>query len=282
MGSVCLAGAVAVSGGVAWFVATQAATAEPTAQFEVPAPETSAAVYRAPTSEEIARLPRATFDAVIADLVPVTGTVSAPVRAGLIYRDIPLYGADRAEPVAVFPAIDAAGNRSVVTIIASDGPWSLVLTPARQALPSLTTGGAPAQSAAWVRTDEISDIRELHVWVEISVSDQRLTIHDGASEQSFEVGVGTSDTPTPTGVSGYLEARYLDAAQGQDRYRIQMTSLHATREDEPYRGSSGGVIGIHYSDERDGAVSHGCVRVGADAITALDALPLGTLITITE
>ncbi|WP_240183645.1 L,D-transpeptidase [Leifsonia aquatica] len=116
----------------------------------------------------------------------------------------------------------------------------------------------------------------------VSVSAQSLTITDatGRAEHTFAVGVGAPGTPTPVGVTGYLEAQYLDPDQGQRLHRIQLTSLHATAADEPYGGSDGGLIGIHYESEASGAVSHGCIRLGADAITAVDALALGTPIVI--
>jgi lipoprotein-anchoring transpeptidase ErfK/SrfK len=52
--------------------------------------------------------------------------------------------------------------------------------------------------------------------------------------------------------------------------------------DEPYGGTDGGLIGLHYQDVASGAVSHGCIRLDADAIAAVDTLPLGTPITVVD
>ena len=117
--------------------------------------------------------------------------------------------------------------------------------------------------------------------IEISVSKQTLSIiTDGGATRSFAVGVGTPGTPTPTNVTGYLQARYTDPDQGQTEHRIQLTSLHATAADEPYEGDDGGLIGIHFQQDSSGAISHGCVRMDAAGIAAVDALPRGTLVTV--
>jgi lipoprotein-anchoring transpeptidase ErfK/SrfK len=65
-------------------------------------------------------------------------------------------------------------------------------------------------------------------------------------------------------------------------YPIQLTSLHATTKDEPYGGEDGGLIGIHYNQTTTGAVSHGCVRLTAEAIQAVNRLPLGTPVTMVK
>ncbi len=198
-----------------------------------------------------------------------------------LQADAPLFGDDRTTPVARFESTDFLGEPSVVVRVAVDGPWSLVLVPSRRLLPSQATAAgesAPAQSAGWLPTTALSPGAIMRNRVVISVSAQTLTITDatGHPEQTFPVGVGAPGTPTPTEVTGYLEARYLDPAQGQSVHRIQLSSLHATAADEPYGGSDGGLIGIHYESESSGAVSHGCVRLDAQAITAVDALALGT------
>ncbi|MGN6503269.1 MAG: L,D-transpeptidase family protein, partial [Pseudolysinimonas sp.] len=110
----------------------------------------------------------------------------------------------------------------------------------------------------------------------ITVPRGRLTITGPDGAREFPADVGGPQTPTPTGVVGYLQARYLDPAQGQSAYRIQLTSLHATAADEPYGGDDGGLIGVHLGS----GSSHGCVRLGAAAIAAVDALPRGTPVRI--
>jgi lipoprotein-anchoring transpeptidase ErfK/SrfK len=231
----------------------------------------------------VAALPPADYRAVIPGLVAAPPTASW-LSVFQLTGDTPLFGADRVTPVARFEARDFLSEPSVVVRVEADGPWSLVLVPSRQTLPSQAGPGhpAPAQSAGWLPTSALTPLATVKNRIVISVSAQTLTITDAAGrpEQRFAVGVGAPGTPTPVGVTGYLEARYLDPAQGQTVHRIQLTSLHATAADEPYGGSDGGLIGIHYEEVSSGAVSHGCVRLGADAIDAVDGLALGTPIVI--
>jgi lipoprotein-anchoring transpeptidase ErfK/SrfK len=166
----------------------------------------------------------------------------------------------------------------------TEGEWSLVLVASRRIPPSQASADAPApaQAAAWIPTAALQSARTLPHRIVVSVSAQKLMITDaaGKTQQTFTIAVGTPDTPTPTGTTGYLQARYLDPAQGQSVHPIQLSSLHATGSDEPYGGSDGGLIGIHYQDVSTGAVSHGCIRLGEAAIDAVDKLALGTPITL--
>ena len=140
---------------------------------------------------------------------------------------------------------------------------------------------APAQTSAWLRADSLSSPTILTNLIIVSVSAQTLRII-GVDSRTWLVGVGAPGTPTPIGVTGYLEARYRDAAQGQAEHPVQLTSLHSTAADEPFGGNDGGLIGIHFPASASGAVSHGCIRVPLEVITSVNALPLGTLITIEE
>ncbi|WP_426625014.1 L,D-transpeptidase [Leifsonia sp. McL0607] len=197
--------------------------------------------------------------------------------------DTAVYGADFTVPVARIPATNFPGEPTVVVPVATQGDWSLVLTASRQQLPS-QAADAPAQTAAWVPTTDLVQLGELPDRIVISLAAQTLTITDteGTARSSFPVGIGTAQAPTPSGVTGYLQARYLDPAQDQLVHRIQLTSLHATAADEPYGGSDGGLIGVHHQSDATGRVSHGCLRLASDAIEAVDRLALGTPIQVVE
>ncbi|WP_290808690.1 L,D-transpeptidase [Herbiconiux sp.] len=242
----------------------------------------SPSAFQEPTPAEVAALPEATYDAVISGLLPFSRVVDSPVARFHLEADAPMYGADRHTPVARLAASNFLGEDTVVVPVEIDGDWAMVLTPSRQLLPSQNGGSAPAQSAAWIRVSELTQDAELPARIDVSVGKQTLTItNDGQPDITFPVGIGAPDTPTPTGVTGYLQARYLDPAQDETVYPIQLTSLHSSAADEPFGGSDGGLIGIHFQEENTGQVSHGCIRLSADAITAVNALPLGTLISIT-
>ncbi|MFF2050474.1 L,D-transpeptidase family protein [Leifsonia sp. NPDC058194] len=237
------------------------------------------------TRSEIADLPAAVYDAAIPGLQPAPAGKLTASTAHRVMFDTPLFAADRVTPVARIPSTDFRGQRTVVVPLELDGPWALVLTPARQVLPSQVAAGepsAPAQTVAWMPAASLAGSTTLAKSVLISVGEQTLSILDasGSVAASWPVGVGTDETPTPTGVTGYLQARYTDADQGQAVHPIQLTTLHATAADEPFGGADGGLIGIHYFEQSSGAVSHGCIRVSADALAAVNALPLGSLVAI--
>ncbi|NUU07144.1 L,D-transpeptidase [Leifsonia sp. C5G2] len=254
---------------------------------EQPAPARSSAAPPLPpglTTSTLRALPAADYGAVI------PGLLAAPAQLRIrdsykVVFDTAVYGDDFTTPVARLLAKNFLGEPSVVVRAETRGDWSLVLTPARQKLPSKASAASPAptQSAAWVPTSALRHTAKLDKRVVVSTAKQTLTVVDaqGATLDSFPVGVGAKDTPTPTG-TGYLQARYFDPAQDQTAHRIQLTSLHATAADEPYGGSDGGLIGIHHQTTATGAVSHGCLRLSAAAIAAVDALPLGTAIEIAD
>lgn len=238
----------------------------------------TAAPYTAPTTDAVAALPEARYNAVVAGLLPfrAKSVPKAMDTVDTIAADAPLYGSDRTTPVAKLAAKNFLGQDTVVVPVRVDGPWSLVLTPARKVLPSKDSK-APAQTSAWIRSDLLHRAQQLSDHIVVDVGKQTVSIVDasGATKQQFSAGVGANGTPTPTGI-GYMEARYLDPAQDQTVYPIGLTSLHSSASDEPFGGSDGGLIGIHYQPTHSGAVSHGCVRLDGPSISALNQLPLGT------
>lgn len=244
----------------------------------------SSAAYTAPSAAQLALLPEAKYDAVIGGLIPYYESTIPKVadESYTISADAALYGDDRAKPVARLAAKNFLGDPTVVVPVKVSGDWTMVMTPARQALPSASQGGAAAQSAAWIRRDLLHRNSALSDHVVISVGKQTVSIvgSDGKTVHDFPAGVGAGGTPTPTGVIGYIQARYLDPAQDQTVHPIQLTTLHSAAADEPYGGTDGGLIGVHYQAVARGAVSHGCVRLDGDAVDAVNALPLGTVVQI--
>jgi lipoprotein-anchoring transpeptidase ErfK/SrfK len=249
----------------------------------VPAPpKASHQPYVALSAAAISALPEAKYNAVIPGLIAyATDKVAkASAFAYTVSADIPIYGSDQTTPVARFAATNFMLLKSVIVPVQTDGDWTLVLTPARQQLPSTDGGHAPAQTVGWVRTASLVKDHPLPQYIEVSVSKQTLTIvnTNGSTASTYPAGVGTPGTPTPTGVIGYIQARYVDPTQGEASHPIQLTSLHATAADNPYLGKDGGLIGLHYNVDSKGAVSHGCVRLAVPAINAVTALPVGTVI----
>lgn len=270
---------------------TIAVVARPTEQLSAQASPTSSQVsipvlpgpFRALSAEQVASLPEARYSAVIPGLIRYDSTDTATMtRTATLAKDVALYGAAQKTAVAHLSATNFLGDPTTVVPVRTDGPWTLILTPARQQLPSSVDGDAAAQTAAWVRSDVLTPGAALPSRVVVSVHEQTLSVVTGDDVATYQVGVGTKTTPTPTGVTGYLQARYLDPKQGQSVHPIELTSLHSAAKDEPFGGSDGGLIGVHFNTTSTGAVSHGCIRLTAEAITAVNRLPLGTPITITK
>jgi hypothetical protein len=194
-------------------------------------PTESAQPYVAPTQAQIAALPEAMYSAVIPGLMAYTSS-SIPLAATYSYTvaaDIPIYGSDRVTPVARFAAENFMLLPSVIVPVKTEGPWSLVMTPARQQLPSKDGGHAPAQTVGWVRTSALIEDHAIPQHIVVSVSQQSVSIvnANGSVAQKFPAGVGTPNTPTPTGVVGYLEARYVDPPRV--RRCTRFSSHHCTR-----------------------------------------------------
>ncbi|ROP65065.1 L,D-transpeptidase [Curtobacterium sp. ZW137] len=244
----------------------------------------SAAPYEAPSRAAIATLPEAKYNAVIGGLLPYYQNDIPKVadESYTINADAPLYGDEHRTPVARLAAKNFLGDPTVVVPVRVSGDWALVMTPARQQLPSAAPSGAAAQTAAWIRRDLLHKRTTLQDHLVISVSKQTVSIvgAGGKVAHEFPAGVGAGGTPTPTGVIGYVQARYLDPAQNQTVHKINLTTLHSAAADEPYGGEDGGLIGVHYEAAARGAVSHGCVRLDGDAVDAVNALPLGTVVQI--
>lgn len=250
-------------------------------------PRTTAVPKRAPAAAppssaagtEAGELPLAVHDAVVPGLLP--GPVSAATATGFLEHDLLLHADRTGAPIAVLPARNFLRDPTVVAATAMDRDWSFVLTPARRELPS-TAGpaDAQAQTGAWARTEDLPAMRPATASLTVHVGEQTMTITTPRGTRRYQVGVGTDATPTPTSVSGYLQARFSDPDQGLTLGTIHLTSLHATAADEPYVGSDGGLIAIHGSATPRGRSSHGCVRVPEEVVEELVHLPLGTPIVL--
>lgn len=254
---------------------------QPPAASGIPSSDGTGVPVPSVSPEEVAALPAAIYNAVIPGLLPYTATdVAAFSHSYTSAEDVPVFGADRVVPVAKLPALNFLEQPTVIAPVEIDGDWALVLTPSRQSKPSEADGNAPAQTSGWVPLSFLAEAGEVDSSVTISVSQQTLTISRDGATTEYAVGVGTSDTPTPTGTTGYIQARYEDPTQGP--MPIQLTTLHSSAADDPWLGEDGGLIGMHFNTTSTGEVSHGCIRLPEDALLAVNELPLGTPVAIVD
>lgn len=151
-----------------------------------------------------------------------------------------------------------------------DGQWVHVRLPA-----------LPNGQTAWVPRRALGGYRFLHTRLVVDRERLRATLlDDGRAIFQAPVGVGRSESPTPSGefyirdkVNGFGNPFYGPIAYGTSARSAVLT-------DWP----GGGFVGIHGTNEPDlipGHISHGCIRMRNPDILRLSRLmPVGTPLTI--
>ena len=104
-----------------------------------------------------------------------------------------------------------------------------------------------------------------------------MVVRDGRRKLgSFPVGKGSPSTPTPTG--RFFVTDRLRFGQGSP-YAPFAVGLSAHVAQLPASWLGGDQVAIHFGAM--GAVSHGCIHAGLDAIRLLERrVPLGSLVII--
>jgi len=163
-----------------------------------------------------------------------------------------------------------SGTPLVLMVLEDQGPWLKVALP------------APNGSTGWVRRGDVS-LSQHRYRVVVELKAHRLSVFDGPTTVLTEtVAIGTQDAPTPQG-SFYITELLAPPNPGGP-YGPYAFGLSAHSDVYTEFAGGDGVIGIHGTNDprslgRD--VSHGCIRVTNDAITAMaDLLPLGTPVEI--
>ncbi|HET7171913.1 MAG TPA: L,D-transpeptidase [Gaiellales bacterium] len=117
--------------------------------------------------------------------------------------------------------------------------------------------------------------REVRVVVDLSA--ERMVVRDGRQRLGvFPIGNGAPSTPTPTG--RFFVTDRLEFGQGSP-YAPFAFGLSAHVSQLPASWLGGDQVAIHYGAM--GAVSHGCIHAGLDAIELLKRrAALGTLVIV--
>lgn len=148
--------------------------------------------------------------------------------------------------------------------------WVRVLLPSR-----------PNGSTGWIRTHRVETRRTTDV-VRVHLGSRRLElVQDGEVTGTWPVAVGAPETPTPTGRT-FILGQLVDDAQSYSPLILPLGTHSQTLD--TYGGGPGTVALHGWPDPSvfGQAVSHGCVRVPADALERLAALPLGTPVVIDQ
>lgn len=207
-----------------------------------------------------ATLPRASKDT---DPLGVTDGVVVHPR-----RTLPLHAAPGRRPFAKITPRQT-GDTWLPVVDRQQG-WSQVLLPSR-----------PNGSTGWLRTAELVQ-RQTPYLIRVHVGSRQLElIRDGDLVGSWSVAVGAPETPTPTGRT-FLLGSIVDRDQSYSPLILPLGSHSDTLDSY---GGGAGTVALHGWPDASvfgGAISHGCVRVPADALEQLRQVPLGTLVIVDQ
>ncbi len=207
--------------------------------------------------------------------------VGARVRGPVLLDGVVLHprapvavlSAPSGRPVAALP-VTQLGSPTWVPVLREVAGWSQVLLPSR-----------PNGSTGWVASGDHSgvDLARSDAVVRIGLREARMSIERAGRELgSWPVVVGTPSTPTPAGTT-FVMASVEDPGNPYSRFLLPL-GWHSDTLDR--FGGGPGTVAVHgWRDSsvftrRDRALSHGCVRVPADALSVARSLPLGTPVVI--
>jgi L,D-transpeptidase-like protein len=180
-----------------------------------------------------------------------------------------------ARPIATFPRINEQGSPQVFDLLeglrGSDGRyWAKVLLPIR---PNGATGYVPQEQLRVTWTSYALGVSRNHLKLTVWKACQKVAI--------YPIGLGTRETPTPTGVFYLASLLRPDDPKGvYGEYAYGLSGYSNAIKNWKW----GGLVGLHGTNDPSSVgnrVSHGCIRMRNGDIAALvDILPLGTPISI--
>lgn len=281
---------VAVLGGLVWWAlasadsgveasAPSSAPSVTSSPEPTPTPTPMPAGFAANTAAyDVTTLPQVNVFAVIpalsVDAEPfgaVTGEVARPLGIGA-----PVWADPDGEPVAYLPR-EFPFDGTTAPILERQDHWVHVLLVGRQAVP---TQGDPSQVTGWMRVSDV-EITPNPIEVRVDISDRTVDIvRAGVAERiATDFAWGTEATPTPMGRSYIMTTRVVEEYWYTRGHPIVYLSVQSPTLDG-FAGADVAVTAFHYHDERSGAISNGCIRLGPEPIAALAELPEGTPVVI--
>jgi lipoprotein-anchoring transpeptidase ErfK/SrfK len=214
------------------------------------------------------KLPQATTFVTLKDIptdavAATDGTVVHPTET------LPVSATAGGPPVAVLPDKQLGGPTWVPVVETTPG-WQRVLLPSRPngATGWIATGGGKVQTA------------HSPYAIKVDTSARRLVLTKaGRPLGTWTVAVGAPKTPTPAGRTFILAS----LAPAKATYSPLILPVGAHSESLDTFGGGPGTVAFHGWPQKSvfgQAVTHGCVRVPADALHALSKVPLGTPVSI--
>jgi lipoprotein-anchoring transpeptidase ErfK/SrfK len=199
---------------------------------------------------------------------------AASTVVATVLRTAPRYASPGGSAVGTVPA-SWYGRPSVLPVIAARPGWVQVHLAQR-----------PNGSTAWVPASDVTLGRTPYRIVVNNATTQLALYDRGRLVFSAPAGVGTPDDPTPTGE--YFVAFDEQPPQPDPGYGpfIMVTSAHSPAISD-WKNSGDAIIGIHGPLGEDSEIgtagariSHGCIRLHAEALERLTEVPPGTPIDV--
>jgi L,D-transpeptidase-like protein len=205
----------------------------------------------------------------------LTGAPADPDPAGITnglvvhpVRETPVREAPDGRPIARMETTQFGDTW--LPVIAEQPGWVQVLLPSK-----------PSGSTGWMRADDVERAITPYV-IRVHLGAKKLElVRDGKVAKEWSVGIGTTETPTPTGRTFLLGA----FSNPNETYSPVFLPLGVHSPTLDSFGGGPGTVAIHTWPDASSfgaAVSNGCIRVPGDALQQLAEVPLGTLVIIDE
>lgn len=213
-----------------------------------------------------------------APAIATTTTLVAPgssLVAQATPASVPIYNAPdtTGQPKTTLTNPNPNGAPLVFLVKERQGAWYQVYLPIR-----------PNSSTGWVQASQVT-VAPNPYRIIVSATDHTLKLlKDGQVINTFPVGIGQDQYPTPGGVFFIKELlRPPDPNGAYGPYAYGLSGFTTVKELANFEGGEG-TIGIHGTNDPSSigsSVSHGCVRMRNEDITKLAGiLPLGTPVEI--
>lgn len=218
-----------------------------------------------------AKLPQATTYTTLKGLGQDTDPAAAADGTVVHPKDaVPVSATPGGPAVAVLPSTQL-DSPTWVPVVETKPGWERVLLPSR-----------PNHSAGWIPTGKSGlETARSPYQIKVDTSARTLTLtKSGHKLGTWTVAVGAAKTPTPTGRTFLLAS----LAPAKKTYSPLILPVGAHSETLDTFGGGPGTVAFHgwpSASVFGKAVTHGCVRVPADALKKLSEVPLGTPVTVT-
>jgi lipoprotein-anchoring transpeptidase ErfK/SrfK len=241
---------------------------------------------RQPTAEQ-----RASSSSVPSTTVPPATAATTPSTTLGATPPIPDGPVTVAQASADAPGVqvfDAPGAATPMSTVENPGEYGnpqvfVVVEPARDGFLHVLLPIRPNGSHGWIRESDVT-LAQHDYRIDVSLSGFRLEVRNGAETiLETEIGVGTSDTPTPA-ATYYTWVLLAPTNSGYGQYAYGLSGFSDVLDE--FAGGDA-RLGIHGTDDESSIgrnVSHGCIRITDETVIKMVEelqLPLGVPVTVT-